>query len=124
MMMLIMLFAVGGLLVSSYIYYKKRRHEKLVCLLRKDCDEVVRSRYSALLFGIPNEVLGMMYFGFVAVASVFLQLSLAVTVLGGIAAAFSLVLVFIQLAVIRRSCTYCLISAAISIIIFICGMRT
>lgn len=126
---LLVLFALGGLVVSWYIYYKKRRHERLTCLVNKDCDAVVHSRYSALLFGIPNEVMGMLYFGFVAVASFvvvagvsslgFLSLPLVLTILGGIAAVFSIVLIFIQAKVLRQWCDYCLISAVISIVIFL-----
>ncbi|MEK7557538.1 MAG: vitamin K epoxide reductase family protein [Patescibacteria group bacterium] len=129
MNVLLVLFALGGLAVSSYIYSKKRRHERLVCLMHKNCDTVVHSRYSALLFGIPNEVLGMIYFGLVAVVAVtvllgfssigIFQLVPALVVIGGVAAGFSVVLIFIQAKILREWCDYCLISAAASIIIFL-----
>lgn len=125
----VLLFAIGGLLTSWYIYYKKRRHERLTCLISRDCDKVVRSRYNALLFGIPNETLGMAYFGLVGITSIamllglssigFLSLASTLTVVGGVAAAFSVVLIYIQAQVIKKWCDYCLISAVFSVVIVV-----
>ena len=56
--------ALIGLILSSYIFWKKKKSEKLVCFIGQDCDTVIHSRYSKLLFGIPNEILGMVYYGF------------------------------------------------------------
>ena len=124
----VLLLALSGFILSWYIYYKKRRNEKLVCIVGEDCDKVVHSKYSATL-GIPNEVLGMLYYGLVVILSgaivlgintiASLPLLTILAVIGGIAALFSAILILIQAFILKEWCEYCLASAAISIFIFI-----
>lgn len=115
-----------GFCLSYYIYHKKERNEKLVCVIGDDCDKVVRSKYSALL-GVDNEGLGMFYYGLVAVTAVALLAvpGSTVTLLpllataGGLAALLSVILIFIQAFVIKEWCEYCIVSAGLSLFIFI-----
>jgi uncharacterized membrane protein len=60
-LLLLTILAVVGLLDSWYIFYKKQKNEKLVCLVGQDCNEVVNSKYSHI-YGIPNEVLGIIFY--------------------------------------------------------------
>jgi len=123
-----LLFSLGGLFVSWYINHKKENKEKLVCIVGKDCDIVVHSKWSST-FGISNEVFGMLYYALAAVASALLLLHIDVLVgisvklvfmvLAGLSAAFSAFLIYIQGAVLREWCEYCLVSAGMSILIFI-----
>ncbi len=120
--------AISGFAVSWYIYYKKKRNEKLVCIIGEDCDKVVRSKYGSLL-GVSNEVLGMGYYGLVAVLSGIIltgtgtilsfPLFTFLLIIGGGAALFSIVLLFIQSFILEELCEYCIVSAAASIIIFV-----
>lgn len=124
----IFILACVGFAVSLYIWRKKKKNQKLVCVIGDDCDKVVRSKYSAFL-GVQNEVLGMVYYAFVAFFALIIlsgvsltsgvSLSLVFSAISGPAALFSLTLVFIQIFVIREWCEYCLVSAFVSIAIFI-----
>jgi uncharacterized membrane protein len=118
-----------GFLISYHIHAKKKKAEKLVCYVGKDCDKVIHSEYNALIFGIHNEVLGMIYYGFAIVLTVlpFLSVSMLLgfpltsilLVVSGLAALFSVILTFIQVFLLRELCEYCLISAAVSIAMFV-----
>ena len=123
----ILIFAAfGGFLIAFYIRHKKNANEKLVCPLDADCGAVIHSDYSVFL-GLPVEVLGMAYYGIVAVAyGVFLMFpglmsSFAVfsaLALSTAAFLFSMYLTSIQIFAIRQICSWCLISAGLSTAIF------
>ncbi len=125
--LLIIFAALGGFLLAAYIrYHKKSGRQRLVCPLGHDCDSVIHSEYS-LFFGIPVELLGLVYYGFVAVSyGIFLILPSAATpffvfsvlVLTTVAFLFSLYLTFIQAFVLREWCTWCLMSAGFCAVIF------
>ena len=122
-------FSLVGLFTSWYIYNKKeRRHEKLVCFIGNDCDDVVKSKYSRFL-GIHLEIWGMIYYLTISVlvlgiyygleTILSLDAALILFVLSGVAAFISVILVFIQAFIIKEWCEYCLISAAMTFIIFL-----
>lgn len=129
LLILIGLFALIGLFVSGYIFFKKQKHEKLVCFLGDDCNKVINSRYNSLLLGIPNEVMGLGYYTAV-LTGVFLLL-LGVQQIGpisllpvfltgtGISFLFALYLLYVQYIVLKEWCEYCLTSAVASIAIFV-----
>ncbi|MDO8470777.1 MAG: vitamin K epoxide reductase family protein [bacterium] len=125
----ILLFTLSlfGFGVSFYIFFKKKRGEKLVCLIGEDCNKVVNSSYNSM-FGFPNEILGMGYYALVAFGAMLLQsgvsmigpfplrlLSLATS---GTAALFSLYLIYIQAFVLKEWCEYCVATALTSCAIF------
>lgn len=123
----VLFVSVAGTLLTFYIWARKRRGEKLICLLGDNCNEVVYSQYSVTL-GIKNEVLGLAYYAFIAfAASVFLVMpervdswmQVGLLLVTGCAAAFSLYLTAIQGFVIRKWCEWCLISTLLSLLIFI-----
>lgn len=116
-----------GLGISLYIHYKKSTRQKLVCLIGETCTEVVGSRYGNM-FGISNEIFGIVYYGFVVMVVAFrplfplLQLQtivLALSLATGLAAGFSIVLIGIQMFILKKWCDWCVISSALSIFIFI-----
>ena len=120
--------SILGFAISWWIWYKKGRKQKLVCVIGEDCDKVIRSKY-AVTFGIENTILGMLYYVFVFVVSLghiyapaFVVLSsvfLIKIIISGAAALFSVYLVYIQLAVLKEWCEYCLASAAVTLAIFL-----
>lgn len=123
---LIIFAAFVGVLLTIYIYSKKRRHAPLVCPLHGHCERVITSEFSTFL-GIPVELIGMFYYSLVAVAyAVFLVLPLMTTPLVTVgvflatvvAFLFSGYLTFIQLFYLRQICTWCLGSAALCAAIF------
>ncbi|MBI4276672.1 vitamin K epoxide reductase family protein [Candidatus Uhrbacteria bacterium] len=122
----------AGFLLSFYIWHKKQAHEKMACPLHSNCDTVIHSAF-ARFFGIPVELLGMGYYGAIAVAygAVLAAPSLAVPelrfllmTLSTTAFLFSLYLTFIQLIPLRQWCTWCLTSAGLSTLIFAITVTT
>ncbi len=122
-------FGLLGLAASLYIFIKKSKKKPLICYIDKGgCNVVVNSRYSKM-FGVPNEAIGILYYGGVTVLGLlalvgvqllsdpfFLFLFLMVAA-GSVL--FSLVLIFVQAFIIKSWCEYCLVSAAASFAIFL-----
>lgn len=103
----------------------------MVCYVGKDCDTVIHSEYSEF-FGLPVEVLGMLYYAAIAISygvfsfyPEFRSEPVIFWVLALTAAAFlfSLYLTFIQAVVIKEWCEWCLTSAAICTGIFLLAVR-
>lgn len=125
-----------GFWVAHHISLKKRSKNPFLCPIKFDCSSVVNSDYSRLL-GIPLEILGMAYYGLVFIiylfSSVYLYFSGAVPpgnliismiALSVFAFLFSLYLIGVQLFVLRKWCSWCLVSALISTLIFVCTYLT
>ena len=123
-MILLFIFSLFGFGVSFYIFFKKKRGEKLVCILGADCNKVVSSKYSSM-FLLPNEVLGMGYYAIVAIEAVLLQSGVFIvgpfsvqllSLIGAITSAlFSIYLIGIQAFVLKEWCEYCVATALINI---------
>jgi len=126
----ICLLGLFGFWVARKINTKKRSKNPFVCPIKFDCNSVVNSDYSKL-FGVPIEIFGMMYYGLVFVIYLFSSINLYFTqvlppnelvvfmiALSSFAFLFSLYLIGIQVFVIRKFCSWCLVSAAVSISIF------
>lgn len=120
-------FGIAGFILAGYVYITKERKENLVCPMDGKCDEVVNSRYSKFI-GIPVEILGMIYYAFIAIAYTFIILNsetvsdLFKFLMTGVtvgAFLFSVYLVFIQAFILRMWCTWCLFSAGFSTFIFV-----
>jgi uncharacterized membrane protein len=126
----VILFALGafGFWVARHIYVHKRSEEKpLVCMVGFDCHAVVHSDYAKFL-GIHVEVLGMFYYGAVTLFYAFLlflantlpiMLTDFMILLSFTAFLFSAYLIGIQQFVIKKWCSWCLVSASVSTTIFI-----
>ncbi len=122
---IVILLAIAGFIISYHIYSNK--HEKIICFIGHDCDNVVNSKYNKTL-GIPNEISGIIYYAFIALIyltsfayPVFqIQYSiLIISIITIIAVILSGYLTFIQLFLLKEFCTLCLTSSAISALIFI-----
>lgn len=117
-MIVIPALAAAGFLVSAYLLYAQKAHRKLACLIGKNCDIVVSSRYSKT-FGIENTIFGLIYYGSVF-AITFFGVPLPPWVLliaASIAALFSIYLSALQLLVIKGFCDYCMAVNAANIVI-------
>lgn len=128
----ISLAALGGLGVTFYIRYTKKHHQQLVCPVGSNCNAVINSRYSKFL-GVSLEYFGMLYYTIILVSYlvllfvpwVFSDLMLYGLVLVSAAAfLFSLYLLFIQAFILRQWCIWCLLSAMLSIGIFIASLTS
>lgn len=115
---IIVAIAGSGFILARYIFTKKRRKEKIVCLLDSNCDIVVHSQYSTFL-GVPLEVFGMIYFALIGLFfigtffvaelnSIYFATLMPIITFG--AFAFSIYLSTVQLSIIKQWCSWCLIS--------------
>ncbi len=124
--------AVAGFILARYIHTKKKKKEKLVCLLDSDCDAVVHSQYSTFL-GVPLEIYGMIYFALMslfflsAIVSPQVYSSYCLIIIPIIAFAsflFSTYLVFIQILLLKDWCMWCLASTILTTLLLVAVLMT
>ncbi|MCF7833742.1 MAG: vitamin K epoxide reductase family protein [Candidatus Pacebacteria bacterium] len=123
-----LIFAIVGFFIAKYIYNTKKENKPLVCAVGFDCNGVVNSRFSKL-FGIPVEFFGMLYYALMSIAYLALLFipasSLSPLIILFLAFApmsafiFSLYLLFAQVFVLKKGCSWCFISSFVCICIFI-----
>jgi uncharacterized membrane protein len=131
----IVIFMLGftGFIVSWHIYkHKKPANTPLVCPMNFDCHAVVHSDYSRF-FGVPVEILGMLYYAFLSlsyVALIFVPQIFPVVFVGVLAILslvaflFSAYLICVQVFILKKGCFWCFVSALICILIFILTVFT
>ncbi|OHA88401.1 MAG: hypothetical protein A2653_02435 [Candidatus Zambryskibacteria bacterium RIFCSPHIGHO2_01_FULL_43_25] len=94
------------------------------CFITEGCDVVTTSKYSTIL-GIPMALVGAVYYLFLFLASLFIlekrhmAVKQAIAAISGFGFVFSLWLVYAQIFLIEAICTYCMISAITTTLIFI-----
>ena len=118
--------AIIGLLVSIYMTIYKITSNDSMCIGSGDCKTVNASRY-AEVYGIPVAVLGMA--GYSAILAVllleprvnFLQENGTLVFFGLslVGFLFTLYLVFVEVALIKAYCPFCITSQTVMTIIFI-----
>jgi len=109
---LVLAGSVNGMIISSYLFYKKIVGGSLICGVSKGCDIVQQSKYSTLL-GIPVSLLGIIYyivlFGLIYHnKGKYLKLTRKVWVFWGLL--FSVSLTLLEIFVIKAYCVWCLAS--------------
>ena len=124
--------AILGIAVSSYMWYKRAKKQPLACLMGEDCNKVVRSKYSRM-FGVPNAMLGVGYYGLLIIFSLLtlfdiseignLPFSYIIILLSGIGLVFYTALIYIQFYKINEWCGYCLSTAILTLTIFVIEAR-
>jgi uncharacterized membrane protein len=124
-MAIVTIFGLAGAAVSAYVWYKQVTPGPVLCL-GEGCAKVIRSPYGRLL-GIPNGALGVGYFTAAALAP-FAVRSVPVlwtALLAGSVTALILYayLTYLQLAVLRAWCVWCLSSAALTAGILAAALR-
>lgn len=120
--------SIGGIINAGYLVYKHQNGKKksLICPMDHDCTVVTESKWSKI-FGVRNEILGLLFFIFVllAILSTFVfteftpTIYLLLFVATGGAVLFSVFLVLVQIYVIKDYCFYCIISAILTLLVFI-----
>jgi uncharacterized membrane protein len=119
--------AIAGILDAGYLIYKHYFEKKpLVCPIGYDCNAVVESKWGTI-FGIRNEILGLLFYMgmFVGIlATIFFPMWSGTMLLflligSGIGLAFSIFLTILQIYVIKNICFYCVISAVITLLLFV-----
>lgn len=123
---IVILVGLGGFLLASHIYHKKKKKRPLVCPLKSNCDTVINSDYSRVC-GIKLEVLGMVYYAIIAIGYGIVNnfsyiagnLSYVLLPLSFFAFIFSIYLISVQAFVLKQWCAWCLCSAFLSTLIFV-----
>tara|TARA_Y100000310_G_scaffold336130_1_gene419874 strand:+ start:922 stop:1308 length:387 start_codon:yes stop_codon:yes gene_type:complete len=120
---IVFVLAVIGLLISVYIFEKRRKKQHLVCLIGKECDVVLGSKYNKL-FGIHNEIVGMFYYFVIGLLALLLvfgigDLTWVLLVISFVGVLFSIYFLYIQFIVLKAGCDYCVGSALVSFLIFL-----
>jgi uncharacterized membrane protein len=118
--------AIIGLLVSIYMTIYKITSNDSMCVGSKDCSLVNASRYSEI-YGIPVAVLGVV--GYAAILAILLlernpgffnqngtMLLFGLSLTGFL---FTLYLIFIEVALIKAYCPFCIASQTAMTLIFI-----
>ena len=124
--LLILISALGGFLVARHIYNHKSQKKILICPIKASCEPVIHSKYSVFL-GLDLAIWGMVYYGLIFLGyTTYLIFNLNIDILkfalfffSLCAFLFSLYLTFIQIAKLKKFCSWCLFSALLSVIIFI-----
>lgn len=123
----LILISFLGLINALYLTYKHYFTKKpLVCPIGHDCNAVLDSKWGHI-FGVRNEILGVLFYGGMLTGSLMLFFSptlipslLLYIFIGSITGIlFSGFLVALQKFIIHDFCFYCLISAGLSALLFI-----
>ncbi len=117
------LLALAGLLAATYVFVSHSLNQPIFCPFANGCDAVQDSPY-AVMFGIPVSFLGML--GFAA----YIGLAVAawrggahwalLPVLAGLSlieVGFTAYMAYLQVNVIRAICSWCMLSAAITVVL-------
>jgi uncharacterized membrane protein len=124
---LILAFSLAGLADAVYLTAKHYTGGPVPCSITGGCEEVMTSRY-ATLAGLPTAGFGAAYY----LAAFFLTMlyldsrcSWTLTLLLALTAAalaVSLALLYLMAFVIRSYCQYCLLSDAITLLLFVTAL--
>lgn len=121
--------SLTGMWAAVTIFQKKKKKVVMVCPLRADCDKVVHSTYSKM-FGIPVELLGILYYVVIGAfyslvilwpnvfaTSALKYVMMLMTLFGVI---LSFYFIALQAIVIKSWCSFCLLSALSSMTLALC----
>lgn len=117
---------VVGLVNALALYWQKRESElhgrKIFCLIGQDCEAVVLSPYGTTL-GVENELLGVAYYvGSLVLLALFTwadsYFALGLLAFAALAASlFSIYLIVLQVFVLRKYCSWCLLAIVLNFVI-------
>ncbi len=124
MILAVQIVSVIGFLLSLYSYYvekkiKKNHHYKALCDISSkiNCSQIARSKYSHMIDGISNSLLGMLSYVLVFAMAFYsityvLYLSMAALIA-------SVYLGYVQYFKIKKVCIVCSLIYAVNILLFI-----
>ncbi len=116
-----------GFLDSTYLTIKHYSGASLRCFLIQGCDKVLTSSFSEIM-RLPVALFGAVYYLIIFILiiayidtakKIFAEIISRLTVAGFV---MSLWFLFIQFFILKAVCTYCLVSAFISVALFILGL--
>jgi dihydroorotate dehydrogenase subfamily 2 len=124
--LLLVIMALVGVMDAGYLTYEKLANVIPPCSIGifADCGKVLGSSY-AMVLGVPLAMIGLVFYAieFVMATGWFLTrkkefaFGLLITTTGGLLG--SIYFVFLQLVIIKAICQYCMVSALVSLLLFI-----
>jgi uncharacterized membrane protein len=119
------ILGISNTLYLLWQHHQLNTHNKpMVCPLRGSCEAVTQSKYSRF-FGIRNEYLGILFYITVFFCiyllnnPAYLELAhstlLLLRILVASATLFSVYLLYVQLSILKKVCTWCVISSILNI---------
>lgn len=124
----LLIVALIGFVDASYLTIEHFRGVIPPCTVTSDCGLVLTSSYS-VIYGMPMSLLGAIYYLTILVGlfayldtknAKILKWTLLITIFGLLA---SLSLIYVQVFVLYSYCLYCIISATVSVVLFISAME-
>jgi uncharacterized membrane protein len=116
-----------GLLDGAYLTWKHYTNGSVNCSLTAGCEQVLTSQYSTIA-GVPLSLIGAIYY----VVLFFLCIALLdtdrplfvklIALISGAGVLFSSYLVYLQVAMLKSICIYCMLSATTTTLIFIMAL--
>ncbi len=125
---IIILAAIFGLLISAYLTYSHYANNNVVCVLgeKSTCNNVLNSKYSSLIFGLPNSLLGGLLFIIFIVLNYLGMKNKKLNVVNFYLSTFSflfvLLLAYLTFFVIKSFCVWCFTSWILIILILVCSI--
>ena len=121
----LVVLAFLGLINSSYLAYKRKTEQPLVCPINHNCNVVIESKWSKVFY-IKNDTLGVMYYAVLFILGLFLFSNIytnliinGLLLINTLAFLFSVFLLYVQKYKLKSYCFYCLISALITSLVFL-----
>ncbi len=110
------LTALIGLAVSLYLTYAYVIAHRVACI-GGGCEIVAASPYSRI-FGIPQPIMGVVFYLSVISAAFHRRLRMLLPFLTAIGAAYSVYLTWVEVSILHAICMWCMISAICTWILF------
>lgn len=129
MLYLFVLLCCLGITDVIYLLYKNRPTQNLVCPLNGNCHAVLESRWNRFL-GIKNEYWGLLYYLSLLIVlglslffvEIVLDWKLVLILMTGLGVLYSFFLILVQVVKIKEYCFYCLMSAGVSLLLFVVSL--
>ncbi len=122
----ILILAILGIAITLYISISHLLKKQVICPINsKSCNIVLDSKYSRTL-GVKNEIIGLLYYIAIIIALFMLNGTntiLAVKLISILAAAYSIILIMIQIRVLKNYCSWCITTAIINLSLSILILR-
>ena len=123
----LIVLALLGIIDSAYLAWTHFKTKPLVCPI-DGCEAVVESKWSRIFF-VRNEILGLVFYLIIFIGAVSLvqevqiefifNIKVWLVIISAIGLLFSAFLVYVQARIIKSYCLYCLISALLTLLIFL-----
>ncbi len=120
---LLLILGIIGLAIAGYLVYSRNRyHSVKVCPTGGGWNTVLNSKYSKT-FGMRNDILGMIYYTIIIIeffllTALMTNLIIHFKIITSLALLFSIYLFYIQAAVLKQYCFYCVSAGIVNVFIF------